>query len=64
MVTKQENLIVRSILQYTPQNTESRHKKPAPEYPTAGAGIGFRVYSYKGNELVLCPARWRKRRIT
>ena len=31
--------------QYTPQNTESRHKKPAPEYPTAGAGVGvlFRI---------------------
>ena len=23
---------------YTPQNTESLHKKPSPEYPTAGAG--------------------------
>jgi len=30
---------------YTPQNNEFRHKKPAPEYPTAGPGIGvlFRI---------------------
>ena len=33
------------MLLYTPQNTKPRHKKPAPEYPIAGAGIGvlFRV---------------------
>ena len=31
--------------QHTPQNTKPRHKKPAPEYPTAGVGVGvlFRV---------------------
>ena len=30
---------------HTPQNNKSRHKKPAPEYPTARAGIGvlFRI---------------------
>ena len=26
-------------------------KKPAPEYPTAGAGIGVRVYSDRGKRI-------------
>ena len=26
-------------------------KKPAPEYPTAGAGVGVRVYSDRGKRI-------------
>ena len=36
-------------IKYTPQKSESCHKKPAPEYPTAGAGVI--VYSNTGKRI-------------
>ena len=40
-----------AIPQYTPKYPEYRHEKPVPEYPTAGAGIGVRVYSDRGKRI-------------
>ena len=39
------------IFQYTPQKPESRHEKPAPEYPSAAAGIGVSAYLDRGKRI-------------
>ena len=40
-----------STPKHTPKNAEPRHKKPAPEYPTAGVGIGDGAYSGRGKRI-------------